>query len=359
MHNLATTYEVHNTVQANIQELRDHLTKLDDKVADLQMQSQSSLKNMEDLGGEMKRLVNTYAALESALEDQAKILERGIFQQEAGLSEVKSRLNEYDETLRALSDKFQTQTKQVELPEFYKTEFHVSLANLEHEYAMLREFLDQAAGSTNETDRLELAIEQVFRGSDELITRRQALYLDALKLQPGNEVKSILDVGCGRGEFLKLLHKQGIKAVGIDANESHVKKLQTENFEVHHSGAVEFLQKLPDEDLLGITAFQVIEHFPFQYLLDFIKLAHSKIMKDGFILLESVNTYCLDNFRSYYLDPSHHQPIPKDLLVVLMMHHGFHNIQAFYQNPIPTQGPISESEWILHYQTYALMGTKG
>src|SRR5262249_9694111 len=55
--------------------------------------------------------------------------------------------------------------------------------------------------------------EERFRGSRALIRERQQLYADRFKGRG-----AVLDIGCGRGEFLELLGERGIAGYGVDLN---------------------------------------------------------------------------------------------------------------------------------------------
>lgn len=110
--------------------------------------------------------------------------------------------------------------------------------------------------------------------------------------------------------------------------------------------------------LAAITAFQVIEHVSYGYLHKLIKLAYEKLAPGGFILLETVNPYCLETYRTFYLDPTHQKPVPLDLLSILYQFYGFADKQVFFQSPIKPTVSISQQELSLLYQNYGLIGTK-
>jgi O-antigen chain-terminating methyltransferase len=69
------------------------------------------------------------------------------------------------------------------------------------------------------SDMLYVALQDRFRGSREQIRARQRVYLPALHDNGiGTAETPILDLGCGRGEWLQLLKADGLTATGVDSN---------------------------------------------------------------------------------------------------------------------------------------------
>ena len=66
------------------------------------------------------------------------------------------------------------------------------------------------------------AFESRMRGSSELIRDRQSAYLDEFR-----EYAPVLDIGCGRGEFVSLLREARVEARGIDTNADMVAHCRT------------------------------------------------------------------------------------------------------------------------------------
>jgi len=64
-----------------------------------------------------------------------------------------------------------------------------------------------------------VSFEDQFRGTREDIKKRQSVYLPYLEEAGlGDENSPVLDVACGRGEWLELLKEKGFKARGVDVN---------------------------------------------------------------------------------------------------------------------------------------------
>jgi O-antigen chain-terminating methyltransferase len=206
-------------------------------------------------------------------------------------------------------------------------------------------------------DAFYQAMEAAFRGSDEAITQRQAQYLPSLNTARATEQQPVLDLGCGRGEFLRLLHKQNVPCIGVDPNVKHIEELRQQGFDAHQMGGVEYLETREAASLSAIVSFQVIEHVELDYLERLLKLAMHTLVDDGQLLLETVNPYCLPTYRTFYVDPTHVRPLPVDLLSMLMWAAGFTELQVFYQNPVLLPNNV-ESTVSEAYQTYAVLGKR-
>lgn len=310
----------------------------------------------------VQALQKKYLILESDIRQMRNGFERELGRLAESLEETEQKLGE---ALKVLAENRQAISH---LEEYVRNqEAWMSLPNFHYEdmkpYPGLAELLTSLDAPSSKTklqseDELYTALEHVLRGSESLISERQADYLSFLHVPGKNAQLAILDVGCGRGEFLSLVKQQGIRIIGLDLNPLYVEDLKSRGYEVYKQGVVEFLSTIPNESLAGITAFQVIEHIPHDYLKEFLRLAFLKLANDGWILLETVNPYCLETFRSFYLDPTHRSPIPKDLLGILLTYFKFTDLRVFYQNPTPRKGAVPNSDMVLHYQTYALMGRK-
>jgi hypothetical protein len=100
-----------------------------------------------------------------------------------------------------------------------------------------------------------LAFEDRFRGSRDDIRERIRPYV---ALFAGRH--DVLDVGCGRGEFLDLLREAGIASRGLDMNHEMVEVCRERGLEVYEGDMVGYLESLADGSLGGLIAVQVVEH---------------------------------------------------------------------------------------------------
>jgi SAM-dependent methyltransferase len=154
----------------------------------------------------------------------------------------------------------------------------------------------------------------------------------------------VLDVGCGRGEFLDLLRQAGISARGLDLNFEMVELCRARGLDVTHGDALGYLRGLPDESLGGLFAAQVVEHLPPDYLLAFLNEAHRVLRPDGRLVLETVNVACwYAFFQSYIRDITHAKPLHPETLQYLVTASGFSGVEVQFRIPVPQAERLQRS----------------
>lgn len=162
-----------------------------------------------------------------------------------------------------------------------------------------------------------------FRGSEEYVIAGQRRYLRRF-----SGCKSVLDIGCGRGEFLTLLREGGIAGRGIDLSDESVCICRKKGLEAERADLFEWLAT-SQGSLDGIFCGQVVEHLPPAGLPDFTRLAAHALAPGGRIVIETPNPECLAIFAShFYLDPTHTRPVPAQLLVFYLEEAGFGSIEV-------------------------------
>jgi O-antigen chain-terminating methyltransferase len=175
-----------------------------------------------------------------------------------------------------------------------------------------------------------LGFEDQFRGSQDDISRRLAGYVELFKGQ-----SDVVDVGCGRGEFLELLRTGGISARGIDVNQAMVEASRARGLSVEAADALGYLASLADESIGGVFAAQVVEHLAPDYLGALLETAAHKIRPGGLIVLETINPACwLAFFESYIRDLTHVRPLHPDTLQYLLRANGFHDVRVEFKSPV-------------------------
>jgi len=172
--------------------------------------------------------------------------------------------------------------------------------------------------------------ENRFRGTEEEVKKQQGIYIPYFK--NGGKV---LDLGCGRGEFMELLKENGIEAEGVDINGQMVDICRDKGLNCTKGDILEKLAAFEDGTLGGVFSSQVIEHLPPSYLTRMIELAFFKLGSSGCIVLETINpTSVFSLVQIYFLDISHQKPIHPQMLKFLLENAGFEEVEIKYSHPL-------------------------
>lgn len=153
----------------------------------------------------------------------------------------------------------------------------------------------------------------------------------------------MLDVGCGRGEFLDLLKHAGVSGRGLDLNPEMVAVCKARGLDATAGDAVSYLQGLPDESLGGRLAIQVVEHLEPGYLQQFLQTAFYKLRPGAVMVLETINPACwVAFFESYIRDLTHVRPIHPETLQYLLHTSGFSSANIVYRAPIAEEARLQK-----------------
>jgi len=187
-----------------------------------------------------------------------------------------------------------------------------------------------------------LDFEERFRGSRDEIRARQ---LDAVQyvrgLRPGHG--PLLDIACGRGEWLDILGAEGIEAYGVDSNTAMIADAAAAGLDVRHEDALAHLAGLEESSLQGISAFHFVEHIPLGVLVRMLDDALLALRPGGILLFETPNpTNLMVGSASFYLDPTHVRPIHPEFLRFLVESRGFVDVTIHYVHPaVPAETLIA------------------
>jgi 2-polyprenyl-3-methyl-5-hydroxy-6-metoxy-1,4-benzoquinol methylase len=163
-----------------------------------------------------------------------------------------------------------------------------------------------------------------FRGSEEYVKAGQQLYLTYFQ-----GCRNVLDIGCGRGEFLKMMREGGVPARGVELSAESVAICRTEGLDAQVADMYSYLAELPEGSLDGIFCSQVVEHLPPERLPELIRLCARCLAPGGVITIETPNPECLAIFAThFYLDPTHTRPVPHPLLMFYLEEFGVGNIEV-------------------------------
>jgi SAM-dependent methyltransferase len=180
--------------------------------------------------------------------------------------------------------------------------------------------------------------EEQFRGTrDDLLN----IYRDLAARLEG--YSPVVDIGCGRGEFLELLAERGVLAKGIELDARLVEGAAALGLDVEHGDGLTYLAKQADASLGGIALIQVIEHLTPQQTIDLVALSAEKLRPGGRMVIETVNPQSLYVYaHSFYLDPTHVRPVHPSYLSFLFSEAGFAHVEIDWRSPTPREDVLED-----------------
>ncbi|MBN2381678.1 methyltransferase domain-containing protein [bacterium] len=169
------------------------------------------------------------------------------------------------------------------------------------------------------SDQLYLRFEDRFRGPVDQIRLKQQKYLAYFK-----EKSPVIDLACGRGEFLDLLRSNDINARGIDLNPLMIEICQQQGLEVEQNDAFSYLKGVENGSLGGIFCAQFIEHLCNVKVLEFIRLCSLKLQTGAWLIIETPNPESLlVGASTFHRDPTHIQLYHPDTMQFYLEEIGF------------------------------------
>ncbi len=179
-----------------------------------------------------------------------------------------------------------------------------------------------------------LDFEHRFRGSTQEIASSQRKYVSLFGRSRGR----VLDLGCGRGEFLALLREAAIDAYGVDRYPDMVTYCRDRGLEVVEQELLAHLAAVPAASLGGLSALQVLEHLDPPQVVRFFQLAADALAKGSTLLVETINPQSLFVFaHALYVDLGHLKPLHPLTLQWLAEAVGFSDVRVEYFEPVPDE----------------------
>jgi SAM-dependent methyltransferase len=187
-------------------------------------------------------------------------------------------------------------------------------------------------------ERGYVEFERRYRGTEEEIAERVAAYLPHLA-----GASPLLDLGCGRGEALRVFAGAGLAVRGVDSSAEMVARCRELGLEVAEGDLLEHLAAVPRESLGAVVSFHVIEHLPAAVLERLVALAWAALRPGGVLVLETPSPLSLVvSARNFWLDPTHQRPVHPGYLRELARVQGFDDVETIEQRPFPAGERLPE-----------------
>jgi O-antigen chain-terminating methyltransferase len=137
----------------------------------------------------------------------------------------------------------------------------------------------------------------------------------------------VVDIGCGRGEFLELLRDRGVDAIGVDADADMVAAVRVAGMEAEVANGREFLEAHPDE-FDGVFAAHLIEHLQPADVIAFVAGAAKALRPGGRIVLVTPNPRNLRmHLRDFWIDLQHTRFYTPEIVRWILHSEGFGDLE--------------------------------
>ena len=212
-------------------------------------------------------------------------------------------------------------------------------------------------------------LEERYRGTREEIKQRLDVYRNDLRAARDRAEESglVVDIGCGRGEFLEVFREEGLRSVGVDSNEVQLEAARQHGAPVIHSPALEYLRSLDGNSVLAITGIHIVEHIPFVDLIRLMQEVVRVLRRGGLVIFETPNPRNLIvGAHTFNFDPTHIRPLPPEVLEILLETVGLSDIEIRPLHPSDTLETMVNAKRLDPHiatllfgpQDYAILGVK-
>jgi SAM-dependent methyltransferase len=149
----------------------------------------------------------------------------------------------------------------------------------------------------------------------------------------------VLELACGPGVFLSLLHEDDVPASGVDIDDGMVRAAREAGHEVVLDDAVAHLRSLPARSLRGLFAAHFLEHLTAPVVQTVYDEAHRVLEPGGMFVAAVPNAACMSVLGyDFWRDPTHVRFYDPLVLQFFARQAGF-TITASGGNPFNHPGP--------------------
>ena len=198
----------------------------------------------------------------------------------------------------------------------------------------------EAGPGEKSTDDFYLAFENRFRGDREELIGKYSVYADYF--EKGHQV---VDLGCGKGEFLEAMSKVDFDVFGVDSNGEMVEECTKRGLRAIQSDVFDFLSRQGDESIESVYCGMLIEHLRPDEIIKLLSLLSRKLRKSARLVIETINPASLSVMAgSFVVDLSHKTLVHNKTLEFMLEYFGCEVIKTVFSSPIPADRRLKTFE---------------
>ena len=185
-----------------------------------------------------------------------------------------------------------------------------------------------------------LAFENKFRGNRKELLKKYSTYGDYFEKE-----QQIIDLGCGKGEFLEAMSKNGFDVYGVDAIEEMVAQCTKLGLKAVQGNVFEYLGDQKDNSIEAVYCGMLIEHLSSDDVVDFLSILSKKLKHSARLVIETINPGSLSVITgSFVADLSHKTLVHSKTLEFILGFFGFNVIKTVFSSPIPDEQRLKTFE---------------
>lgn len=120
------------------------------------------------------------------------------------------------------------------------------------------------------------------------------------------DCRQVLDVACGRGEFLELLAEEGAQAIGVDSDAELCEERKKLGLNIVCADAFDYLAQAEEASFDGIFISHFVEHLSYEEIASLFKLCQKVLGDRGKIVAVVPNVSSIGHHLDwFYRDVSH------------------------------------------------------
>lgn len=193
--------------------------------------------------------------------------------------------------------------------------------------------------SITKASNLTTALYEFFKYDPEATKKIQEPYIKYFK-----GCTKILDIACGRGEFLELLSENGIPGVGIELDQKMSEDLNNKGLDCICDDVFNYLKKSSDNSFDGIFTSHFIEHLEPEKIVELLELCNKVLKPNSILIITTPNVGSLPMHLDYFhRDFSHMKFYHPKIIEFFLEYSGFSIIESGTNEKFWFSSPINDS----------------